>query len=78
MALFDKYPIVFFGNGSFKCEEVLFHPNAHFVNEINPSAAQMIIPAFEKFKQQQFEDVAYFEPFYLKDFVALKSKKSLF
>lgn len=75
--LLKEHHIVFFGNGSFKCKEVLFHPNAHFVNEINPSAAQMIIPAFEKYKQQQFEDVAYFEPFYLKDFIATIPKKKV-
>ena len=75
--ILDKHHICFFGNGSLKCKEVLDHPNAHFVSELNPSAAQMIAPAFDRYKQQQFEDVAYFEPFYLKDFIATIPKKKV-
>ncbi len=75
--LLDKHHICFFGNGSHKCEEVLDHPHAHFIQGLNPSAGQMIIPALGRFKQKQFEDVAYFEPFYLKDFVATIPKKKV-
>lgn len=73
----DKHHICFFGNGSLKCEEVLNHPNAHFIHNLNPSANQMITPALDRFMQQQFEDVAYFEPFYLKDFIATTPKKKV-
>ena len=73
--IFHEHHICFFGNGSPKCEEVLEHPHAHFISELNPSAGQMIIPALNRYNQKQFEDVAYFEPFYLKDFIATKPKK---
>ncbi len=75
--ILDKHPVCFFGNGSLKCEKVLSHPNAYFINEIHPSASQMIKPALHRFHQQQFEDVAYFEPFYLKDFIATIPRKKL-
>ncbi|MEN8228660.1 MAG: tRNA (adenosine(37)-N6)-threonylcarbamoyltransferase complex dimerization subunit type 1 TsaB [Bacteroidota bacterium] len=75
--LLDKHHICFFGNGSQKCKEVLDHPHAHFIHGLNPSAGQMIIPALGRFTQKQFEDVAYFEPFYLKDFVATIPRKKV-
>ena len=75
--LLDKNHICFFGNGSHKCEKVLDHPHSHFINGINPSAGQMIIPVLNRYNQQQFEDVAYFEPFYLKDFIATIPKKKV-
>lgn len=65
-----KQAVVFFGDGAEKCREVLSHSNAVFLNEFAPSAANMIPLVQERFSQKQFEDVAYFEPFYLKDFVA--------
>lgn len=58
----------FFGNGSTKCQTVLKSPNAHFTDNIHPLAENMIQPAIKKFKENDFEDVAYFEPFYLKEF----------
>ncbi len=70
--------LLFFGNGSDKCKELFKNKKFKFIDNIHPSAKNMIILSFEKFKNKDFEDVAYFEPFYLKDFVALKSKKSLF
>jgi len=75
--LLDKHHICFFGNGSGKCEQILDHPNAHFISGINPSAGKMIVPVLNRYKQKQFEDVAYFEPFYLKDFVATVPKKKV-
>lgn len=72
--MLDKHHICFFGNGSYKCEEVLNHPHAHFINDLNPSASHMIIPVLNRYHQDQFEDVAYFEPFYLKDFIATKPR----
>lgn len=67
--------VCFFGNGADKCEQVLKHPNAHFIKGFNPSASNMIKPVLKRFEEQQYEDVAYFEPFYLKDFIATTPKK---
>jgi tRNA threonylcarbamoyladenosine biosynthesis protein TsaB len=75
--LLEKQAICFFGNGSEKCEQVLNHPNAHFVHGVNPSALHMIKPVLKRFTEQLFEDVAYFEPFYLKDFVATIPRKKV-
>ncbi len=71
----EKHPIVFFGDGAAKCQSTINHPNAIFINEIRPSAKYVGELAWEKFSQKQFEDVAYFEPFYLKEFVATTPKK---
>lgn len=70
----DKRPVVFFGNGAEKCQEVIRHPNAHFIADIVPLAQHMMPLAEKKMALGQTEDVAYFEPFYLKDFVAGKPK----
>lgn len=75
--ILEKNKVCFFGNGADKCEEVIKHPNAYFIRGFNPSASHMIKPVLKRFKEQQFEDVAYFEPFYLKDFVATTPKKKL-
>ena len=75
--IFDTHHVCFFGNGSRKCENVLDHPHAHFLSGIDPSAAQMIAPALDRYQRRQFEDVAYFEPFYLKDFIATVPKKKV-
>lgn len=66
--------IYFFGNGASKCKEVLTHPNANFIDDIFPSAEWMGEMAFDLFSKKKFEDVADFEPLYLKDFVAKKPK----
>ena len=71
----DKQPIYFMGNGADKCVETIQHPNAHFIKNIVPRAKNMIPLAEMAMAKEQFEDVAYFEPFYLKEFVATKSKK---
>lgn len=73
----DKQPIYFMGNGADKCVETIQHPNAHFIKNIVPRAKNMIPLAEMAMAKEQFEDVAYFEPFYLKEFVATKSKKLL-
>ncbi|MEG0929972.1 tRNA (adenosine(37)-N6)-threonylcarbamoyltransferase complex dimerization subunit type 1 TsaB [Algoriella sp.] len=65
--------IVFVGDGAEKCQEVLAHLDATFV-QIFPSAKYMCEQAEKRFEEKQFEDVAYFEPYYLKDFVAGKKK----
>ncbi|MDP2113455.1 MAG: tRNA (adenosine(37)-N6)-threonylcarbamoyltransferase complex dimerization subunit type 1 TsaB, partial [Bacteroidota bacterium] len=68
---------VFFGNGAEKCRQSLQAPNALFIKEIEASAKYMCQLAWELYNKNKFEDVAYFEPFYLKDFVATVSKKNL-
>ncbi|MDE5571387.1 MAG: tRNA (adenosine(37)-N6)-threonylcarbamoyltransferase complex dimerization subunit type 1 TsaB [Prevotella sp.] len=73
----DERPIYFFGNGAKKCMEVINHPNAHYIDSIEPLAKWMQPLAEKRFLNDQFEDVAYFVPFYLKNFVALKPKKLL-
>ncbi len=64
-----------FGSGAAKCREAL--PWAHYI-DVQPSARGMIALATAAFEQKNFEDTAYFEPFYLKDFVITTSKKRLF
>lgn len=69
-------PIYFFGNGAEKCKDLLGNnSNALFVDNIIPSAANMVKLSEQAFVAENFEDVAYFEPFYLKDFIAGKKKK---
>ena len=67
-------PILFFGDGAAKCEGVINHPNAHFIRGILPSAAQLGVMGFQKYKRSEFEDLPTYEPFYLKDFVIKKPK----
>lgn len=66
----DQKTIFFFGNGAEKCEALIQHPQARFLHGIETSAAFMIQPALDKFYQKDFANTAYFEPFYLKDFIA--------
>ena len=73
----DERPVYFFGNGAQKCMETIQHPNAHLIEGIEPLAKWMQPLAEKRFLNDQFEDVAYFVPFYLKDFVAIKPKKLL-
>lgn len=73
----DKRPVYFFGNGAKKCMETINHPNAHLIDGIVPLAKWMQPLAERKFLNEQFEDVAYFVPYYLKDFVAKLPKKLL-
>ena len=70
-------PVLFIGDGALKCREVLPSPNAFFA-EAFPTAMAMAPLAEAAYTQKRFEDVAYFEPFYLKDFVATVSRKKLF
>ncbi len=69
--------VYFMGNGAAKCKTVISHPNAFFIDEVHCSAAGMYRLAVNAFEQKQFENVAYFEPFYLKDFVTTTPKKSI-
>lgn len=72
---FTDFKVLLFGNGSEKCKLIIQNPNAIFIDEIKCNAKSMIELAANKFQKKEFEDVAYFEPFYLKDFVGTVSKK---
>lgn len=65
-----QHRVFFFGNGADKCRSTITHSNAVFVDDIVPIASGMIALAEEAYASRMFEDVAYFEPFYLKEFVA--------
>ena len=73
----DERPVYFFGNGAAKCMDVIAHPNARYIDGIEPLAKNMFPLAERRIAQGQTEDVAYFVPFYLKDFVAKMPKKLL-
>ena len=73
----NQRPVYFFGGGAEKCKEVLTHPNARFIDGIRPLARHMCPLAEKAIALEQYEDVAYFEPFYLKEFVAGKPKNLL-
>lgn len=73
LSKFEK--IYFFGDGMQKCKEVLSTlKNAAFIDAILPSAKNMCDLSYKKYSEKKFEDVAYFEPFYLKDFLILTKK----
>ena len=73
--LLTKHTIYFFGDGSAKCKKTFSqNSNAIFLDDVVPSAKDMITLSEQAYNAKQFEDVAYFEPFYLKDFVAGKKK----
>lgn len=73
----DEHPVYFFGDGAMKCKDVINHPNARFIEGIEPLAKGMLPLAEKRMAEQKFEDVAYFVPFYLKDFVAKLPRKLL-
>ena len=68
----DGHQIFFFGNGAAKCATLIEHPNSFFRESFVHSARYMIEPALQAYNGKQFVDTAYFEPFYLKDFIAGK------
>ncbi len=74
--LLQNHRILFFGNGADKCRDALHHPNAIFAGPAKASARFMIKYAEEKYNNRQWEDVAYFEPYYLKEFIATVPRKS--
>ena len=73
----EKQPVYFFGNGAAKCRDKIVHPNAHFIDDIHPLAKMMFPLAEKAVALKDFKDVAYFEPFYLKEFIASQPKKLL-
>ena len=70
----QQLKVYFVGNGVEKAKEIITHANAVFIDGKLPSANEMSMLAYNKYKISDFEDVAYFEPYYLKDFIALKPK----
>ncbi len=74
----EKNKIYFFGDGAEKCKNVITHKNAEFINDLHPSSDFMIPFSEQAFNNGSFEDVAYFEPFYLKNFLATVPKKNIY
>ncbi len=75
--LLEKQPVYFFGDGAAKCTDIIKHPNAHFLPDVYPTARHIMPLAERALAAGRTEDVAYFEPFYLKEFIAGKSKPLL-
>lgn len=75
--LLEKQKIVFFGSGAEKCRDTILHPNALFVSNVKPGASAMVALAEKAFAAGDFVDTAYFEPFYLKEFVATVPKNKV-
>ena len=73
----EKQPVCFFGNGAGKCKNVILSPNAMFVDDLHPVAGDMAYLSEQAYAEKRFEDVAYFEPFYLKDFLATVAKNKV-
>lgn len=75
--LLNAGPVLFFGNGAEKCREVIRHVNARFIEGVYPKASVLGRVAFSRLKKGEIEDLARFEPFYLKDFIAKKAQPVL-
>lgn len=71
----DENIVYFIGDGVLKTKEIITHKNTFFIDDKLPSANEMAQLSYNKFQIKDFEDVAYFEPFYLKDFVTNAKKK---
>jgi tRNA threonylcarbamoyladenosine biosynthesis protein TsaB len=71
----NESEVYFLGDGAAKCKEIITHKNAFFIDDKFPSSKEMSLISFEKYNKNDIEDVAYFEPFYLKDFLVTTSKK---
>ncbi len=69
--------ILIFGDGAAKCKGMIKRPNIQFDDNFRISASHMYIPAIQALKLHHFEDVAYFEPFYLKDFITSTPRKNV-
>ncbi|MEG2079293.1 tRNA (adenosine(37)-N6)-threonylcarbamoyltransferase complex dimerization subunit type 1 TsaB [Chryseobacterium sp.] len=73
---FKDKKVLFVGDGASKTQEIVQLPNAEFNNDFYPSAKYLVKKTQEKIEKKDFEDIAYFEPFYLKEFHGVKKKKS--
>lgn len=72
---FNAEKVYFFGDGAEKCKGIITHKNAVFIDGLFPSAKEMSVISYKKYINNDFEDVAYFEPFYLKEFLGAIPKK---
>jgi len=72
--ILESHTVYFFGNGAEKCKTTLTHPNARFIDGMYPLAQNMIVLAEKAYAEKKFVDVAYFEPFYLKEFYTTAAK----
>ncbi|CAM1359306.1 tRNA (adenosine(37)-N6)-threonylcarbamoyltransferase complex dimerization subunit type 1 TsaB [Tenacibaculum xiamenense] len=77
VTLLENNEVHFLGDGANKCKDVITSENAIFHDDKFPSSREMVELSYTKFKENKFEDVAYFEPFYLKDFVVTPEKKKV-
>jgi tRNA threonylcarbamoyladenosine biosynthesis protein TsaB len=73
----ESKKIIFFGDGAPKCKEVIKRKNIFFADDFRISSAHMQKPVYEAFDNRHFEDVAYFEPYYLKDFITSIPRKNI-
>jgi len=73
----EHQKVFFFGDGSVKCKNVITNQNAIFIERFEPSARFMLPLALKAYINEEFDDTAYFEPFYLKDFVATTPKNKI-
>ena len=71
----QNHTVYFLGDGAEKCQEIILHKNAVFIKDAFPSAKEMVKLSYEKHKVNNTENLAYFEPFYLKNFIATQEKK---
>ncbi|MDA3953533.1 MAG: tRNA (adenosine(37)-N6)-threonylcarbamoyltransferase complex dimerization subunit type 1 TsaB [Bacteroidales bacterium] len=78
MDILSIQKMIFFGDGSEKIREIIKHENAIFVSNFHPSSDSMVSLSELAFQNNEFENAAYFEPFYLKDFVATIPRKNIF
>jgi tRNA threonylcarbamoyladenosine biosynthesis protein TsaB len=75
--ILEERKIVFHGNGAAKCKNIIHSPNAVFTETSGCSASNMVELSYQAYQNKEFADVAYFEPFYLKDFIATVPKNSI-
>jgi len=71
----DRGKVYFLGDGAHKCKKIITHKNAIFIDDKFPSSKEMAILSYDKYKKGDIENVAYFEPFYLKNFIVIPEKK---
>ncbi len=69
--------LVYFGSGAAKCRELISRKNSHFIDGIFPSAGAMVSRSLQLYRDNIHENMAYFEPYYLKDFIATTPRKNL-
>jgi tRNA threonylcarbamoyladenosine biosynthesis protein TsaB len=75
LTYFEKGKMAFFGNGAAKCRGIISHPNAIFIDHVAASAGHMTVLSEKAYREKSFVNLAYYEPFYLKDFIATVPKK---